>query len=121
MLLLDRMGLSWFGEDPAGRLRLGAVGLALASGMVSWLDLWLLRRRVRQILPNLLLPWLAAARVLLAALLAVVPAAGVWLLMPELHSVLVVTVVLSLYGASFLAAAKALRVPELRMLGRRFA
>jgi putative peptidoglycan lipid II flippase len=28
-------------------VRLGAVGLALASGLASWVELWLLRRRVR--------------------------------------------------------------------------
>lgn len=120
MLLLDRIGLDGLGGDTNGHLRLGAVGLAAVSGAVSWLDLWLLRRRVGQRFPDLRLPWAAAGRILVAALLAAIPALAAWRGLPDLHPVLATALVLTIYGVGFLGAARFLKVPELAVLGRRF-
>ena len=121
MLLLDRFGLDRLGGDATSDLRLGAVGLALVSGTVSWLDLWLLRRRVQKRFPDLRLPWRASGRILIAAVLGAAPALAVWQALPAaLHAAIASAVVLSIYGAGFLGAASLLRVPELAVLGRRF-
>jgi putative peptidoglycan lipid II flippase len=96
--------------------RLGAVGLALAAGASSWIEFWLLRRRVRARLG-------ASVRVGGGALgrqvLALVPAAVVgallsWVVVGRLHPLLAGPVALGGMGALYLGVAYALRIPEAR-------
>ena len=121
MLALDRVALSSdLGLGPAGGdLRLGAVGLALGTGVAAWFELAALRRRLREELPEFALPWAAALRMLLAALAAAVPAAIVWRALPPLHPAAVAAVVLPVLGIGYLLAARGLGVPQAAaLLGR---
>jgi peptidoglycan biosynthesis protein MviN/MurJ (putative lipid II flippase) len=114
MLLCDRMPLASLVEG-AGELRLGPVGLALGSSLAAWAELALLARRLRLDLEPLRLPWGSAGRSLGAALLAALPAAAVWALLPPWHEALQALVVLPLYGALYLIAAARAGVPEARL------
>ena len=100
-----------------GTLRLGAVGLTLASGMSSWLEYALLRRRVRQAFG---ITVRAGGGALRRILLALLPAAAVALasrpVVDDLHRLLAGPLVVGLTGAAYLAAALAQSVPEARAL-----
>ena len=102
-----------------GALRLGAVGLALAAGLASWLELSLLKVRSRAIFPELTLPWRPVARMLGLVAVALVPAAGVWWAAAELPAWLSAPLVVVSYAAVYLAGARWRRWPELdAWLGR---
>ncbi len=136
MFQLDRVGLVGPGVDgvlflerpPAplaplpeavradGALRLGAVGLAAASGAAAWLELALLRRRLRQHGISVHVGGGTLGRLLLAAGAAAVvglalrPAATALAPLPGLVLAGAPT------GATYLAVAFSLRVPEARTL-----
>ncbi len=121
MLMLDRVSLGrdlGLG-DPDGLLRLGAVGLALGTGMAAWFELAVLRRRLGARLPGFALPWRAVGRMAAAAALAALPAAALWALLPPAHPLLLAAGVLPLFGLGYLAGARALGVSQAaRWLGR---
>jgi putative peptidoglycan lipid II flippase len=99
-------------------LRLGALGLAIAAGGASWLELALLGhalgRRVR--LPA---PWRPAGVMLAVAGVATLPAAALWWLMAGWHPVPLTAVVLGLFGFFYLALARLLRIGEATLLFER--
>ncbi len=115
MLLLDRLSLAELGLAEAGSaLRLGAVGLALGSGVAAWVELARLSRVVAARLPELALPWPALGGMLAAALGGAVPAGLAWWLLPAVAPGLLAAVVLPLYGLGYLGAARALGIQEAR-------
>ena len=126
MLLLDRYPVSLFaqGGDPH---YLGAVGLAVASGVGAWLELTLLRAALRHKIPGFQLPWQKDLRMLGIALVAALPAALLWWGLPPLHPILQAAVVLGTYGAAYLLVSRLTGVAEAdaflgglrRRLGRR--
>ncbi len=95
-------------------LRLGAVGLSVASGLAAWLEYVLLRRAVRQVIgPNQLAggqlgPVLVAAAI--AALVGVLARPLVW----DLHPLVGGTVTVGAMAAVYLVAASRLGVSEVR-------
>lgn len=102
-----------------GRLRLGAAGLSLASGVAAWLELWLLRRALRRSLPRLEFPVRRVAAFFGVALAAGAPAAALWWWLPPLHPAIAGAAVVGLYGALYLLAAHLLHLSEAeRWLGR---
>jgi peptidoglycan biosynthesis protein MviN/MurJ (putative lipid II flippase) len=115
MLWLDRYSLAAVikSEPGTARLRLGAVGLAAAAGIASWLELALLWRRLRQSLPDLPGPMRGTARMTALAAIATLPAVGLWLLLPALHVALTAALVLAAYAGTYLVAAHLLGFPEL--------
>ena len=125
MLALDRvaLGADLHLGDPTGRLRLGAVGLALGTGVAAWFEMWTLRRRLASRLQYFALPWMPVGKMTAAALLAALPAAGVWAALPPLHPLVVAAVVLPVLGVGYVILASAWGVAEAarwtRWVGRR--
>jgi putative peptidoglycan lipid II flippase len=114
MLLLDRIPLEALVPGAGARFHLGPLGLALGSSLAAWVELELLRRRLRRDLPLLRLPGGEAARALGAALLAAAAAAALWALLPPLPPVAQAAVLLPVYGLAYLSAAAAWGVSEAR-------
>lgn len=99
--------------------RYGAAGLTASAGIAGWIEFWLLRRGIgRRIgechLPKGLLPRLWSSAVLATAL-----ALAVKYVLPSMHPALRATIVLGVFGLSYLAATSALQVPEAAQLIRR--
>ena len=127
MLLLDRYpvaGLVREGRGTGEALYLGAVGLALASGVGAWLELLLLRRALARRIEGRVLPFAEMAKMIGLAAAAAAPAAlaGWWLrglsLMPR------ALLVVGLYAALYLLLARLFMPEELDVwigrFGRRF-
>jgi peptidoglycan biosynthesis protein MviN/MurJ (putative lipid II flippase) len=97
-----------------GVVRLGAVGLSLASGVASWVELGLLRRRLRHAVgesPAIALP---LARLAPAAAAAVLVLVGVRFATDWLPSVLQATLTVGAGGLAYVAAARITGVAEAR-------
>jgi len=119
MLLLDRVAVTDLVSAQGESLRLGAVGLAVASGVGSWVELLLLRRALARSAPGPLLPWRDLGRLTLLALSAAVPAALLWRALPPMHVALQGLAVVGLYGVAYLLLARLTGAEELGFwLGR---
>ena len=128
MTWLDRIPVAevaaagWFGPvapETVQTLRLGAVGLALASAVGSWVELALLLRRLRNRVA-IRAPWRAWRRHLPLALLCLAPWAATQTLIPGPPWIAGTVPVLG-FAATYLVAANALKVPEAQALFRWFA
>jgi putative peptidoglycan lipid II flippase len=109
------------GESVAGApQRLGAVGLALASGAGAWLELLWLRVSLERRFPGFQLPWRETLRMLGVALLAAAPAALLWWLLPPLPVAAQAALVVGLYAAGYLLLARFLAPEELGFWVGRF-
>jgi putative peptidoglycan lipid II flippase len=98
-------------------LYLGSLGLAFASGFGAWMELYQLRAALRRRLPDFHLPWREDARMALLALVATLPGALVWWLLPAaLRPILKAVLVLGTYGVAYLALAKLARLEEVESL-----
>lgn len=108
MELLDRYSVSSLvtvrGAQEAP-LYLGAVGLALASGVGAWLELFLLRRSLAVRVPGSLLPLREMGRMLGLALAAGLAAGLLWWALPPVPVVVLGLLVVGSYGAAYLALA----------------
>ncbi len=124
MLLLDRYAVPAGDGDP---LFLGAVGLALASGIGAWLELLLLRRALASRGASSILPVTEMAKMVGVAAAAALPAALLWWLLPPLPVIAEALLVVGTFGAGYLLLAKLSGMEELealtgglrRRLGRR--
>lgn len=124
MLLLDR-----YAVEPEGgsSLFLGAVGLALASGIGAWLELLLLRRALAARGAGSVLPLPEMAKMVGVAAAAALPAALLWWLLPPLPVLAEALLVAGTFGAGYLLLARLSGMEELeawtgglrRRLGRR--
>ena len=122
MLWLDRVEVA-SGVPVAGAiegLRLGAMGLAVASSLGAWAELLVLRHLLMRRIPGLTLGGWSVLRRAVPALLLVVPAAGVWWLLRDAPFHLQGLTVLAVYGGLYLGWAWWRRVPELEMWTGRF-
>ena len=111
-------------SDEGGPLRLGALGLSLASGLAAWVELGLLRRRLRPLVVTIRLGGGSLARTVAAALVAAVVALGARVLVGDLHPLLLAApLTFGAAGLAYLGTASALGVPEaanlVRMVRRR--
>jgi hypothetical protein len=105
-------------DDSDAPLRLGAVGLALGSGLAAWLEYGLLRRRLRHrtgVVPAL---GEAVGRLIPATAVATIATALAVIVVGELPNVLAAAVVAIVGGASFVATSIVTGVPEARTLAR---
>lgn len=113
MELLDRYPVAALvGEAPGSKaLRLGAVGLAVASGIGAWLELLLLRKALAGRVSGSFLPAREMARMTALAVAAAVPAAllGWWL--PPFHVILRSGIVIGVFAVLYLGLAR-LVLPE---------
>ena len=115
MLALDRFPVALVADSVTGdRLRLGAVGLAIASGLSAWLELGLLRRALRELLPEARLPVRAALRMVGLATLCTAPAALSWWLFRDLHVAFTAIAVIASFAAFYLGLAQLFGMSELR-------
>lgn len=127
MLLLDRVPVAALvpGLPPEGdTLRLGAVGLAVASGAGAWFELWRLQAALAERGAAGAVPWKETARLLLLALVAAAVAAGIWSLLPRLHVAVKALAVVGGFGLVYLGLAWRLAAEEMGFwtgrFGRRF-
>jgi putative peptidoglycan lipid II flippase len=119
MFLLDRVAVTDLVHAEGDPLRLGAVGLALGSGLAAWLELLLLRRAAARSAPGALVPWRDLGRMTLLSLAAAVPAALVWWALPPLHVALQALAVVGVYALGYLLLARVTGAEELGFwLGR---
>jgi putative peptidoglycan lipid II flippase len=120
MLWLDRITVARVaGLAEGGALRLGAVGLALASGVASWLELLLLRRALARSLSGSPVPWRDLGRLVLLALAAALAAGLLWLALPRVHVAVQGLAVVGTYAAAYLLLARLTGAEELGFwLGR---
>ncbi len=115
MFLLDRLtvaGVVGLAADGTG-LRLGALGLALGAGTAAWLELVLLRRRLRAALPRFALPLRPVGRMLACAAAAVLPAALLWRAL-ALPAWAATPLAGGLYAGTYLLTSRAMGIPEAR-------
>jgi putative peptidoglycan lipid II flippase len=122
MLALDRIPVTVLAGESAGRsgLHLGAVGLALASGVGSWFELLRLRAALTRRMPAFHLPWRETGRLLLLAAAAGLPSALLWAVLPALHPLLLAPLVLLPYALVYLGLARFLAPEELAFWVGRF-
>ncbi|HET9228675.1 MAG TPA: lipid II flippase MurJ, partial [Thermoanaerobaculia bacterium] len=119
MFLLDRVAVTDLVRAEGDPLRLGAVGLALGSGVASWLELFLLRRALARSAPGPAVPWKELARMALLAAAAAVPAALVWWALPPVHVAIQALAVVGIYAVGYLLLARITGAEELGFwLGR---
>lgn len=119
MFLLDRVAVTDLVRAEGDPLRLGAVGLALGSGVAAWLELLLLRRALARSAPGPAVPWRELARMVLLAVVAAVPAALVWWALPPLHVAIQALAVVGVYAMGYLLLARVTGAEELGFwLGR---
>ncbi len=109
----------WLGVDH----RWGMAGLTASAGIAGWVEFFLLRRGIT---PRIGHTGLVARRVIglwAAALVCAAGAYGAATLMPEAHAFLRATIILPLYGLTYLGVTRAAGVPEsaqlLRILTKR--
>ena len=120
MIVLDRLTVAeWTGAPAGDGLRLGALGLALGSGVGAWLEAALLGRALRRLTGEAVFPLPEIGRMVLLALLAALPAAGLWAVLPALHPIVQAALVVGLYGASYLLLAAWRQLPEMAVVSAR--
>jgi putative peptidoglycan lipid II flippase len=90
----------------------GAAGLTASAGIAGWVEMLLLRRTLNRRIGRTGLPSGYLARLWIAAGSGAAAAWALKVIMPPLHPVLTALVVLTPYGAVFLACTFALGLPE---------
>lgn len=121
MFWLDTRSLELIiGPVPGDPLFLGALGLSLGATVGAWVEVWRLRRALRDPMPDIAVPWSALLRMTGLALGALLPAAGVWWLLPDWHVLAVAPLVVSTYALVYLGAAALLDLEEIEAWTRRF-
>lgn len=121
MFWLDTISLSAvLGPLPDGPLYLGAIGLSLGASVGAWVELWRLRRALRPTLPDASVPWAAMIRMAGLALVALLPALGLWFLLPDWDVLAVAPLVTAAYAAVYLGGAALLGLDELTAWTQRF-
>ncbi|HEY2029701.1 MAG TPA: murein biosynthesis integral membrane protein MurJ [Myxococcales bacterium] len=99
--------------------RYGAAGLTASAGIAGWIEFWLLRRGIGRRIGECHLPKGLLPRLWGSAGLATALALGVKYVLPAMHPALRATIVLGVFGLSYLAATSALQVAEAAQLLRR--
>lgn len=121
MFLLDTIPLgAVVGPVPDDTLFLGAVGLSLGATVGAWVEVWRLRRALRDPMPDARVPWAALGRMTLLALAVLPPAAGLWALLPSGPVLAVAPLVVGAYALLYLGTAAVLGFDELGAWTRRF-
>ncbi len=95
---------------------LGAAGLALGSGLGSWIEWNLLRLELRKRMGNVVPAASVLARMAASAVAAAAAGLGVAHILPDLPHLVTGGVVLGVYGTTYFAVATALGLPEVRQI-----
>ena len=121
MLLLDRVPVAALVEVPGGeKLRLGAVGLSLASGVGAWFELLGLQAALKQRGATGAVPWKETVRLLLLAGAAAAATGGIWRMLPRLPVAVEALVVVGSFGLIYLGIARWLAAEEMSFWIGRF-
>jgi putative peptidoglycan lipid II flippase len=123
MLLFDRWAVASLpGSEGPARLRLGAVGLALAASAAAWLERAALRRGLARRLPALAWPRRELALMLAAASAAAVPGFLAWRVTAGLglHPALIALAAGAGFAAAYGGLAVALRLPQVELIRGRW-
>jgi putative peptidoglycan lipid II flippase len=112
MFILDRYTVPVAAGAAENPLHLGAVGLALASGAGSWLELLLLRRALATREVGGVVPWPEMAKMTRLAIVAALPAALLWWLLPAAPLIVKALLVIGVYAGAYLLLAKLARMEE---------
>jgi len=116
MFVLDRIPLA----DTVGitaqqqPLYLGTLGLCVGASVGGWFELWRLQRKLSERMTGFVLPWRSLGLMMVMAILAVLPAALVWWLLPELHVILEAAIVMGIFALTYLGMAHLIKSPELK-------
>jgi putative peptidoglycan lipid II flippase len=114
MFALDTVPLTRVvGPLPGDSLYLGALGLSLGASVGAWVEVWRLRRALREPMPDASVPWGRLAQLTALALAALLPGAAVWILLPDWPALLTAPLVGGTYAAAYLGGAALLGVDEL--------
>lgn len=108
-----------FGGLRIGGQPLGAVGLALGSGIAAWIEWILLRRALRARIGPVGASAGKILRMLAAALLAAAAGWGVRAALPDLHPILDALAIFAAFGAVYFTAAALLGLEEVRGVSTR--
>jgi len=108
-----------FGDVTINGRSLGAVGLAMGSGLAAWLEWGLLRRALRKRIGSVGASASAVGRMFVAALTAAAAGWGVRMLLPSLHPVLDALFIFTAYGVVYFGVAYLLRLDEVRGIATR--
>jgi putative peptidoglycan lipid II flippase len=92
----------------------GTVGIALASALTGWLELFLLRRSLTKRIGSTGLGWVLGAKLWTSAIVGVAFSWGVKLLIGKQHPVITGIVVLAPYGMMYFALTWLLGVAQMR-------
>jgi len=98
----------------------GGAALTVSFGIAGWVEFTLLRRGMNQRIGNTGLPASLAIRLWSCAALAAAAALGLKFAFPTLPRILFAVVVLGGFGIVYIAATILIKVPEARILLRRF-
>jgi putative peptidoglycan lipid II flippase len=98
----------------------GGAALTVSFGIAGWVEFTLLRRGMNQRIGDTGLPAPLAIRLWSCAALASAAAFGLKIAFPTLPRILAAVVVLGGFGVVYLAATILIKVPEARILLRRF-
>lgn len=121
MFWLDTIPLTRIvGPLPGNTLYLGALGLSVGASVGAWVEVWRLRRALREPMPEVSVPWTAFFHMLGLAALALLPAWGLWALLPAWHVLLVAPLVGGTYAVAYLGSAALLGFDELEVWTQRF-
>ena len=122
MFALDRVPLERVVGPLAGdTLFLGALGLSLGATAGAWVELFLLRRKLGEAMPDLRVPWMKAVRMVGIAIVAGGPAFGLWMVLPEGWPALATApIVVGLYAGIYLGLAWLLGFEEMEAWTGRF-
>ncbi len=121
MVALERYSVANLTGVAEGRpLRLGAVGLALASAVGAWAEFLILRAALARREPAFGLPQREIGRMLLLALAAAVPAALLWRVLPPVHVAAQAAVVVGVFAAGYLLLARLTGAEEMEFWMGRF-
>lgn len=122
MFALDTFSVSetlgFVAEDAP--LYFGAVGLALGATVGAWVELWRLVVSLRRQMTTFAVPWRRVLGMVGLALVAVLPAAGLWWLLGAWPLLPVAVLVVGVYGGFYLALARLLHFTELETWTGRF-
>jgi putative peptidoglycan lipid II flippase len=118
---IPRLGLpaGVFGDVTLNGRPLGAVGLALGSGLAAWIEWGLLRRALRRRIGTVGASASAVARMFAAALTAAGAGWGVRLLLPDVHPVIDAVFIFGTYGLVYFGVAYLLRLREVQGIATR--
>lgn len=106
MLLLDTVPLANLSSYVDSQLFFGATGLAFGSAVAAWVEFGLLSRALTRKLDGRMMPWRAVGVMVLMAVIAALPALGLWQIAGGWPSLLQAVGLVGVFGGVYLLLAR---------------